>query len=77
SKQYALDARRTDLLLIRLFKGEEAAEKIGVLLGVERAWLEAGFEEIDRQYGDFDTYVSDGLGLSETDIAALRKELLI
>ena len=76
SKQYALDARRTDLLLIRLFKGEEAAEKIGVHLGVERAWLEAGFDEIDKHYGGFDTYVRDGLGLSANDIATLRRELL-
>ena len=77
SKQYAVDARRNDLRLLRLFKGKEAADKLGSLLGVERAWLEAGFSEIDERYGSFDRYVSEGLQLSAADIAALRKHLLL
>jgi protein-tyrosine phosphatase len=76
SRQPALEARHNQLLMLRVFKGEDVAEKISVLLGVERDWLEAGFEEIDETWGSFDNYVSDGLQLSAADIQRLRDTLL-
>jgi protein-tyrosine phosphatase len=36
SKQHALQGRSTQMLLLRLFKGEEAAEKMSTLLGLRR-----------------------------------------
>ena len=76
SKQHALDARRNQLLLLRLFKGEEASDKLAVMMGVEAAWLRAAFEEIDSRWGNFDHYVSQGLELDKADINRLRKNLL-
>ena len=76
SKQYSLAARRNQLLLLRLFKGKEAADKLTVIMGVEPEWLEAGFAEIDIQYGSFENYVREGLGLSNEDVAGLRSALL-
>ena len=76
SKQHALEARRSELLLLRLFKGEEAADKLSVMMGVEEAWLEAAFEEIDSTWGGFDAYVRDGLQLNERDVYRLRQALL-
>jgi protein-tyrosine phosphatase len=76
SRQPALEARHNQLLMLRVFKGEDVAEKISVLLGVEPDWLEAGFEEIDETWGSFDNYVSDGLQLSAADIQRLRDTLL-
>jgi protein-tyrosine phosphatase len=76
SKQHALEARRSQLLLLRIFKGDEAADKLAVLMGVEEAWLKAAFAEIDARWGSFDNYVRDGLGLDEADIAALKANLL-
>jgi protein-tyrosine phosphatase len=76
SKQPALDARSKQLLMLRLFKGEDTADKIAVLLGVEKDWLEAGFEEIDATWGSFDNYVTNGLQLSAADIQRLRDNLL-
>ncbi len=76
SRQPALEARNKELLMLRLFKGEDVAEKISVLLGVEQDWLEAGFEEIDETWGSFDNYVSEGLQLSAADIQRLRDTLL-
>ncbi len=76
SKQHALDARRSQLLLLRVFKGAEAADKLTALMGVEEAWLNAAFEQIDASWGSFDNYVRDGLGLTETDVAQLRTTLL-
>ena len=76
SREHALEARKSQLLLLRVFKGEEAADKLAIMMGVEQAWLNAAFEEIDAQWGSFDNYVSQGLLLSSADIQRLRKNLL-
>ena len=76
SKQHALNARRTQLMLLRVFKGEEAADKLGILMGVEEAWIRAAFDEIDSAWGSFDNYVREGLELSHADVERLRNQLL-
>lgn len=76
SKSYVLEARKRDLAILRLLKGDEAADKLTVLLGVEKPWLQAAFDEIDDVYGNFDNYVSQGLGLGPQEIEQLRAFLL-
>lgn len=76
SKQYTLDARGRDLMLLKLFKGEEVADKVTILLGVEKPWLQAAFDEIDRRWGSFDDYVTAGLQLSPEEVSTLRRQLL-
>ncbi len=76
SKEYAMGARRNELRLLRLFKGDEAADKLQVIMGVEAPWIEAAFSAIDERWGSFDTYVREGLQLDDTDIARLRANLL-
>ena len=76
SKEYSLAARQTELTLVRWLESEEAAEALETLLGVEASWLQAAFDTIDEQYGNFDTYVEQALGLTEADIAALQAKLL-
>lgn len=76
SREYALAARQKELTLVRWLESEEAADKLEILLGVEAPWLQAAFDTIDEQYGSFDNYVSQILGLSDTDIQALHSRLL-
>jgi len=76
SKQLALQARKTELLVLKIFKGEEAADKMAVLLGVEESWLDAAFDEIEQHWGGFDNYRREGLQLSDADIEQLRHTLL-
>lgn len=76
SKQHALAARESQLRLLGLFKGDEAASQLAVLMGVEEAWLAAGFAAIDEHWGGFDNYVREGLGLSAADVENLRNTLL-
>lgn len=77
SKQHALEGRKAQMMLLRLFKGDDAADKMTALMGVEETWLKAGFEQIDATWGSFDNYVRDGLQLSPQDIAQLRENLLV
>ena len=76
SRDYSLAARQTELTLVRWLESEEAADNLKILLGVEAPWLQAAFDTIDEQYGDFDTYVEQALGLTSADIANLRARLL-
>lgn len=76
SKEHSLASRRNELRLLRIFKGDEAADKLEVIMGVEEAWIEAAFTTIDERWGSFDNYVREGLGLIEEDIARLRTNLL-
>jgi protein-tyrosine phosphatase len=76
SRDNALSSRRGQLRLLALFKGGDAAAKLETLLGVDEAWLQAGFDAIDDQWGGFDAYVRNGLGLTEVDIERLRDALL-
>jgi protein-tyrosine phosphatase len=76
SKLHALEARSNQLRLLRLFKGDEAADKLAVMMGVEEPWLEAAFEEIDLKWGSFDNYVLQGLELTDNDVMQLRSQLL-
>ena len=76
SRENALEARESQLMLLRLLKGDEAADKLSVMLGVEEAWLQAAFEQIDATWGSFDNYVRDGLHLTDTDIERLKATLL-
>ncbi|MEH6590143.1 MAG: tyrosine-protein phosphatase [Halioglobus sp.] len=76
SQQLAVEARSKDLFMLRLFVGEEAEEKMKILLGVDRTWLEAAFTAIDQKWGSFDNYVTHGLLLTPADVNALRTALL-
>jgi protein-tyrosine phosphatase len=76
SKAHSLAAHKSDLVMLRLFKGDEAADKLAIIMGVEEHWLEAAFDAIDERWGSFDTYISDGLGLSQAEIDQLRDNLL-
>lgn len=76
SEQPALEARRNELLMLRLFKGGDTADKVASLLGVDETWLQAAFDEIDATWGDFDSYVIHGLQLGIADVERLRKSLL-
>lgn len=76
SKEYALAGRKSEIRMLRLFNGDEAADILTIMMGVEESWLQAAFVEIDRQWGNFDNYVHNGLQLSAEDVAQLKSTLL-
>jgi protein-tyrosine phosphatase len=44
---------------------------------VRRAYLQAGFDQVERTYGSFDAYLRKGLGLTDADLEALRTRYLV
>jgi protein-tyrosine phosphatase len=48
-------------------------EQVRPVLGVERGYLAAALDEIQKQYGSFDAYRRKALGLSDTETEAFRE----
>lgn len=76
SNQYYLNAHRWELFLARLLKGERLAEVLHGFMQVAAAYLLAAFETIDRDYGSFENYVHNTLGLTEKDVERLKTSYL-
>jgi protein-tyrosine phosphatase len=52
-------------------------EDLEPLYGARREYLEEAFAEVDRRYGSFDAYLTDGLGLRRDELELLRARLLV
>ena len=46
------------------------------VLGVDRAYLERAFAEVERRYGGIEAYLADGLGIDADKQQALRERYL-
>ncbi len=62
-----------DYLLSNTFRHANPNDPIS---GVNLGLLNTAFDTALAEYGNFDTYVSRGLGLTETDVARLQAKLL-
>jgi len=70
------DRRKKLILTLRLTMGKATADKIQLLLTVQRPWLQAAFEALNERWGSFERYRTEALGLSAGDITHLKKSLL-
>lgn len=53
------------------------AEVMDAVLEARTAYLDAAFEELERSFGDVETYVRRGLGVEESVVARVRARLVI
>ncbi|MET8649186.1 tyrosine-protein phosphatase [Nocardia aurea] len=67
------DTVRQDYLLSNQYRGADESDPLN---GVQPAWLDAAFEQANQTYGSFDSYVRDGLKLTDGDVAALKAKML-
>jgi protein-tyrosine phosphatase len=72
SNQYYLSEHIWRLLILRLMKGKRFSNVVKGFLEVRPAYLSAAFETIDREFGSFEKYVYNALGLTEQDIKFLK-----
>ncbi len=56
---------------------EPIQEAITILFSARTEYLDAAFDEVERRYGDMNTYLSKGIGLTPSDIQRLRDILLV
>lgn len=53
-----------------------AEARLEPVFTVRAAYLQAAFDEVDKQYGSFDAYLRQGLGLDDAALARLRARFL-
>ena len=61
---------------IILARGFKAYRLVRPIMGVNESWLRAAFDAVDEHWGDFDSYLKDGLDLDLIRINSLKKALL-
>jgi protein-tyrosine phosphatase len=72
TNEFVATPARIDAMVARGASREAAIATIGV----DRAYLESMLAAIDRDYGSFDAYRRDALGVSDADLGALKAKLL-
>ena len=72
TNQFVATPARIDAMVARGASREAAIANIGV----DRVYLESTLAAIDREYGSFDAYRRDALGVSDAELAALKAKLL-
>ncbi len=75
SNQLREDAITARYNKVRKASGTKAAKIDRRLYIVDDAYLNASLKELDRRYGDLDTFLTKGLGLSKSTVASLRDKL--
>ncbi len=81
-EDYLLSNSMLDMDALRADAGMNAAmsalpaDVAKPLLGVERAYLDAAFDQIRKDYGDVDTYLARELGVDSKASQRLRKQML-
>lgn len=74
TNHYTAQKIERTLWTIRLFSLFRVdPEQVRPVLSVERGYLAAAFDEITKQYGSFDVYRRDALGLDDAETAAFRQ----
>ena len=77
-EQYLLSNRAAEQII------EQASEREGgyihdavrPLIGVHETYIEASFTAVHEEWGDFDGYLHEGLGITDAEREAIRKNLL-
>ncbi len=74
---YTADKIERTLAMARvasLFQAD--GDQLRSIMGAERRFLQAAFEEIDKRYGSFENYRRDALGISDSEQEAFREMAL-
>lgn len=76
TNKYLLSAYKWEIFLARLLKGKKFAEGITGFMRADERYLSAAFNRLEQDHGSFENYIWNGLGLSESKIATLKKYYL-
>ncbi|MGV2292903.1 tyrosine-protein phosphatase [Trinickia sp. YCB016] len=62
---------------IRQQSGDDAAANAMPLFSAQSSYLQAGFDQVQQSYGTMPGYLTQGLGLAQSTIDALRARLVV
>ncbi|HPG27017.1 MAG TPA: tyrosine-protein phosphatase [Myxococcota bacterium] len=77
-EQYLLSNRAAEQIIAQASRAQSGYMHQAVLplIGVREEYIHASFEAVREDWGDFDRYLHDGLGITEAEREAIRKNLL-
>ena len=77
-EQYLLSNRAGEQIIERSRQQGHAwwHDALAPLIGVREEYIQSSFDAVDADWGDFDTYLSRGLGITDEERTALRGNLL-
>lgn len=76
TNKYLLSAYKWEMFMARVLKGKKFAEGVVGFMRADERYLSAAFNRLEQDHGSFENYVWNGLGLSDSDIARLKKYYL-
>jgi protein-tyrosine phosphatase len=72
TNQYYPPSQRWEMIRLRLKMGKRYAEVAKGFMHIRPAYLQAAFDAMDREFGSFNGYLQNGLGLSEQEIEHIQ-----
>ncbi len=72
SAKYAKPPRKM-VMMLRTFRGAKAVRLVKPMYGVTPEWIRSTFQTIEENWGSFEAYTHDALGLTDEDIFRLRE----
>jgi protein-tyrosine phosphatase len=74
---YAAESIKIQVAAVQTQGGDAAATLDAPLFGVQDSFLQAGFDQVQASYGTMTSYLTLGLGMSQSTIDALRDRLVV
>lgn len=74
---YAGEAIKVEVAAVQTQNGAAAATLDAPLFGVQESFLQAGFDQVQASYGTMTSYLTAGLGLSQSTIDTLHDRLVV
>ncbi len=73
SNHYYLASHSLSLTILRLTKGRRFASVVKGFLEVRPGYISAAFKAMDSEFGSFEKYTRNGLGMTEKDVETLKR----
>ncbi len=77
SNVYLAPSIQAQTATLRAQDGDAVATAVAPLLNVQESYLQAGFDQVQASYGTMASYLTQGLGVSQTTIDTLHSRLVI
>ena len=77
-EQYLLSNRAGEQIIERSKQDGNSwwHEALAPLIGVQESYIQSSFDAVEADWGDFDTYLSQGLGITDAEREAIKANLL-
>lgn len=77
TNRYLQPSLRRQLQIVRLVKGHKVRDLLHGFTIANEAFLRTAFDTVAREFGSFDAYIRDGLGITHDEVNLLKSRYLV